>query len=742
MFSKSSFVSGMAAVALALAPAVASAEPEFGPGKVSTFEIPGIGTATVGGVANLTWSMFTGTDYFGTKCFVDSRIVDAEKTAEKNNDNFWCGALSLMDLAFIQGWAPSDYATVDSMVAEFSKTGENDIRYVSGISFSSFDPRYEYYWSNYFYEGSYGYSADENFIVDEWDHYVGMFRWLKDKKSVSRIMEAVSTGIIGSDFGTVLKNALPTKLLQIDVGFDSSNTHPYWGGCGTGHSVVCCGCVCDGLNNLKALFIIDSDNSQYTNGGGTSAPNSIIYCPVTWSSVCEEWTITGIWGQSGTLEPGYLALATRESVPNKVLTPVLDPASNIVFTTESLTVKCTCAETGAEIHFTTNGDAVAKSSEKWPDAGLVLTDTTTVKVRAYKDGLADSDEVTVTYTSADPEGTGKRALDPVVAVGKKDRTEAAAAATYTGWLRDASGNLTGSFTMKVGKVGKGGVAKVTMTVTDLSGQKTKYKGDYDVSDGKIAGGDLEDLAIGKDGVVGTIKSGKAKTTLTGARNAPKEEDQAKVFDAAFKGKVFAFAFTGKAKSISGSAAFTVKFSAKGKAKVSGTLMDGSKVSTSAQLIVGDGKDCALPIAFSKKNKASFGLVLWFGEKAAFKEATSIKTCQMSDGSTPVSVTFEKCVAVDGNMPKVKQLLVSEKKVAKLEVSGKKIVATGEEAAAKPKLSYAVKTGLFTGSYKATVKGATKSVTAKITGAWLGGRGVGTASAKVNKVTTTWPVEVK
>ena len=703
----------------------------FGSGKGSTFAVDGA-TARISGVANLTWEDFTGSDYYKGKCFVDSRIVDAEKSSAWVDDNYWCTALNQMDMLVWSGWAADiGYTDVDKLADFFRTSSENLIRRKPKSSGGA--PT----------EGTYG--------------YAGVFDWFADQSGGCKL--PVKTGTIGKDFPLVLSQALDSGRGQVQCSFMFDCSSKSWMGMYgmVTHSVLICGYVCSGTPSssnpsaLTGLFLIDSDNDQYTGAGGASAPNSISYHKVTWDSSSERYVIHDVWGRDegwsayvdsyGPWTAEYAVLTAKGADPTKVATPVLDPPSNMVFTAESLAVKCTCATAGAEIHFTTNGDAVAKGSEKWPDGGLVLTDTTTVKARAYKDGLTESDEVSVTYTYSDPGGTGKRALDPVVAVGKKDRTEAAAAATYTGWLHDASGNLTGSFTMKVGKANKG-FAKVTLTVTDQSGQKKKYTGNYDVSDGKIAGGDLEDLAIGEDGVVGTVGSGKSKSTLTGARNAPKEADQAKVFDTVFKGKVFTFAFTGKNKSISGSAAFSVKFSAKGKAKISGTLMDGSKVSTSAQLVLGDGKVCALPIAFSKKGKASFGLVLWFSEKALFKEATSIKTCRLSDGMNSVNVAFEDCDAVDGAVPKAKQLLVSEKKVATISMNGTKWVATGEEATAKPKLSYAVKTGLFTGSYKATVKGVAKPVTAKITGAWLGNHGVGTASAKVNKETKTWPVEVK
>ena len=83
-------------------------------------------------------------------------------------------------------------------------------------------------------------------------------------------------------------------------------------------------------------------------------------------------------------------------------------------------------------------------------------------------------------------------------------------------------------------------------------------------------------------------------------------------------------------------------------------------------------------------------------------------------------------------------------VADLSSDGKKWQATPAKGydTAKPKVTYAAKKGTLTGSYKATVKGSDKPVSAKITGVWLGKTGVGTAVMKVNKVTTALPVLIK
>ena len=694
--------------------------------------------AVVCGVIGATADSFKSTDNCGNPCLIDIRIIDAEKSAEWVDDNYWCTALSQMDMLVWLGWAKDIGCEDEDALANYFRKNPSLLRTkpsdISG-------------WPS---EGQYGYN--------------GVFDWFADQTGGQTL--DVQSGSIGSSFLQVLQNSLQggDALVRMDVVSDCTSNPWLSHGGEISHSVICCGYALDPAvsstspSALVGLFLIDSDNDQYAGAGGTSAPNSISYVSARWNG--SRYDFTNVWGgRDGYADwscvydvlhakPGYTPVGVKvgnDPTPppsvDRVATPVLDPPSNMTFKT-SLAVKCTCPTEGATIRFATNEtDVITESFPVWAD--LTLTATTVIRVKAFKANMQASDEVKCVYT-LDPEGgeQGNSSLwtDSVIDVGKKDRTEATAATTYTGWLHDSKGNLTASFTMKVGKANKNGIAKVTLTVTDLAtGIKSKYTGNYNVEEGEIEGGQLDGLALGEDGVVGKI----GKETLTGGRMANKTE--AAAVDAVYKNRIFAFAFQNTAgKNVKGAATFTAKFSSKGKAKISGTLMDGTKVSTSAQLIVGD-KACALPISFTKKGKANFGLVLWFNEKkATFKEATGLTECTLGDGVTDVKVEFVGCDEVDGTMAKAKALEVDGKKVADIAANGTKWVATAAKdfEDAKPKVTYAAKKGTITGTYKATVKGAAKPVSAKITGVWLGKTGVGTAVMKVNKVVTALPVVVK
>ena len=78
-----------------------------------------------------------------------------------------------------------------------------------------------------------------------------------------------------------------------------------------------------------------------------------------------------------------------------VATPVVAPGGGTF--TGSQTVTLSCATVGAEIHYTTNGTEPTAASTKY-DAPFTITETTTVKAIAVKEGMADSAVLTVTFT--------------------------------------------------------------------------------------------------------------------------------------------------------------------------------------------------------------------------------------------------------------------------------------------------------------------------------------------------------
>ena len=182
-------------------------------------------------------------------------------------------------------------------------------------------------------------------------------------------------------------------------------------------------------------------------------------------------------------------------------------------------------------------------------------------------------------------------------------------ATYNGWVRNADGSLAGLLTVKAAKPAKperGGQSKLTITYTPFGGKKQTIKLANDAM--PVAGG-VATVAIPG---VGTVKfTGDALVGVGVDVQAGKDmlksrdrgEKAAATAAAASKAGVWTFALGTDA----GFAAFSVTVDKKGKGKLAGTFPDGTKVSVSAQGVLGDG---VLAIPFTYAKKGTLGFVFW------------------------------------------------------------------------------------------------------------------------------------
>ena len=271
----------------------------FGPGKVSKFTVSGVGSGVLVGASGVTWANFSSTDYYGTKVFVNQGIVDAEKTAANDADDLWCYHISDMDALFLTGWSKkTSFSNVDAMKAHFN--GDTIRKMSGGVPV----------------EGTYGFVRN-----DTWGD---LLYWYKNASGIDLASRgALTEGTIGSSFASTLKSLMDDggHVVRVNVFFSTVLRNKRWNttDVSIGHGVLCVGYVANG-NVLKALFLIDPDNDQFTGSGGTSAPNSVMYCPVSWNS--GSYTISGVWGQDGVLLSEYRALAVlKESTPSPTPSP-------------------------------------------------------------------------------------------------------------------------------------------------------------------------------------------------------------------------------------------------------------------------------------------------------------------------------------------------------------------------------------------------------------------------------------
>ena len=202
---------------------------------------------------------------------------------------------------------------------------------------------------------------------------------------------------------------------------------------------------------------------------------------------------------------------------------------------------------------------------------------------------------------------------------------------YVGILYDAEGKFAGTFEASVKKASKTKDASATFKFTPVGGKKVTLKGTIDAN-GK-GQGDLAGLTFGANGVIGklTYTDKKGVTTVyevSGSDNIAKSKDKAdKDFLKMLKGKAWgisgrAFDNVTESDFANGNVAMSIVMGSSGKAKVSGVLPNGTKVSQNVQLIVG-ANAMAIPLSLTK-GKESFGFVLWLNEKAGASSVEGTK----------------------------------------------------------------------------------------------------------------------
>ena len=332
--------------------------------------------------------------------------------------------------------------------------------------------------------------------------------------------------------------------------------------------------------------------------------------------------------------------------------------------------------------------------------------------------------------------------------------------TFNGYAWEGEQTLTGTFSLAVKKPAKGKTTtSATLTFVSLaSGKKMKLVGNVNLATGEGTGA-LVGLKVGTAAVGGTV----AKVgTLEGGLDAAKVKDSAALSVLGkFSGKSYVIALVpeqagGYAQG--GYSTLSLAMAAKGKVKVSGVLADGTKVTASAQMTVGD-EYCYIPVVYAKKSR--FGFVARFDKntyelvdvtsltpwkntvKPAFTIAWTIAARgvkgNLRSGENTMTLDEEKLLGlVPGAIAQtpfeipltVKGNTWNVGKAAKVAYKGGNVTIAGENVSGL-KLAYTAKTGMFKGSFTVyAVKGG-KLVKKKFTvnGAVVNGAAYGSAVLK-------------
>ena len=325
-----------------------------------------------------------------------------------------------------------------------------------------------------------------------------------------------------------------------------------------------------------------------------------------------------------------------------------------------------------------------------------------------------------------------------------------AASEYNGYLFDDDGNMKGTIQAKVGKPNKKtGLATIKATV-QLGAKKVTLKaagkGSVQIAaDGptelELVGGEECVIVLGADGFAGSYGA----YAIDGARNFFTSKDKAELNAAnAVLGK-----WLGGISILADAGNFTVTISAKGKAKVSGTLANGKKTTGNAVFLIGEEWAC-VPVVLPKAN-VSFALWLPLGGGEVVVMGLGDDVVSGRGGALKAGAAFRIDVDEFAAVTGIDALPYLPDGVS-VEVKGAKWVVAGGAKAGKVayrrgtqevdeaklgdnpsglKLTYKKTDGSFKGSFKtyAEVKGRLKATTVSVSGIVLNGVGYGTATVK-------------
>ena len=337
-----------------------------------------------------------------------------------------------------------------------------------------------------------------------------------------------------------------------------------------------------------------------------------------------------------------------------------------------------------------------------------------------------------------------------------------AASKYEGYLYNEKGKAVGSVEVKLSKPKKNKklpgtplTTKPTITIVLPGAGKTVIKG-TDVLAGSIemevtVGTRVLNLKVGENGLAGTF----GEFGIEGARNLFTSKDKSEVAAAnavldKWRGAICLVTDTGE---------FSIALSAKGKAKLAGTV-NGKKLSgVKGQLLVGE-EWCCLPLIWSKGG-TSGSYTLWLKNDGSLASVAESETALVGKPGTLASgaqFVIDDVPALVGLVPGMFTDLLPTNVAVKavgtkwtLPKAGKvaykrgttEIDATklGDNPSAL-KLTYKAKDGSFKGSFKvyANNAGRLKATSVNVTGVVIDGVGYGTAAIK--GVSGSIPVTVK
>lgn len=345
--------------------------------------------------------------------------------------------------------------------------------------------------------------------------------------------------------------------------------------------------------------------------------------------------------------------------------------------------------------------------------------------------------------------------------------EAASATVYDAYVQGVNDYTEGKMEIKVGagKVKNGVKSAVVSMSLAMFGQKTEtVKGSVVLEGGDGAGvfsgttkaGQRFSLRLGANGVSGTIGTNAVEGVVNQfvSKDPAAKAKAAEVLDER-KG-VYSVAFeTGWGWNV-----FSIDVGAKGKCKVTGVLVDGTKISTRTQLMMAGNGVCSVAVVYSK-NELAFAYNLWLSDQGiAVSGIEGALVGRIGTLSAPATFRVDPYDLVDliGDytfaeyFPNGLSVEFDGKKFSvaggaragKVVLNKEKTAVDAAKAGANPaglKLSYTAKTGIFKGAFKAYTytDGKPKPMSLAVSGVLIDGVGYG--AALIKKVGAV-PIEIR
>ena len=453
-----------------------------------------------------------------------------------------------------------------------------------------------------------------------------------------------------------------------------------------------------------------------------------------------------------------VAKGTHSSFDSSAFKLVGDPASGITLVGSEVPTTCT-------VVFSANGGTCSTSTKQYVNGSVLSTLPTAARVGyeflGWFTAAVGGTQVTAT-TVVTEDVTFYAHWTPSVILDDEEPMDAGVANTYDGIIMDADGLPVGYISIKAAKAsGKGEIrtSKVKATI-QMAGEakKVTVKGNVTVSEATFVqsapDGRVLDLMFTRNSIFGMFDGYEIEgvrnilaSTAKGDKGSEAKQRAEAIYNR-LKGN-YVMAYGDEA----GWNGLSLSIMAKGKVKVSGALADGTKVSTSTQMIVGEDYSC-IPVIYTKKD-VSLSFSIYFSNEG---EESFVFGYYDAVISRVAALGGERLFCLYGNLydlfddagcelledflpwevavaPKGTKWIIADGAMAgqiKMDKDGEVYDAKESENPSGLKLTFTPKTGLFKGSFKVyaiDAKGKLKRFSASVNGIVVNGIGYGTATIK-------------